>query len=139
MRLPSGVHLVTIAAVAVVVAGPCVVRAGITPQAAAIVDRYVAATGGASALAAETALHTRGRIETAKLAGTVESWTQVPDRIVTRLHLGTLRMRMGYDGHVGWRTDLSSKRVRILEGKELAQLASDAYFENGMWARPGQG
>jgi hypothetical protein len=103
------------------------------------VDHYVAATGGAAALAAEQALHTRGHMEAAKLKGTVEQWTQVPDRIATRLDLGTLRLRMGYDGHVGWSTDMTSKRVRVLEGKELEEIASDAYFENEMWARPDQG
>ncbi|TMQ73650.1 MAG: PDZ domain-containing protein [Candidatus Eisenbacteria bacterium] len=139
MRLPPAGHAVTLVALVLVAVGIGDGRASLTPQAQAIVDHYVAATGGAAALAAEPALHTRGRIQAAKLSGTVEQWTQIPDRLATRLDLGTLRLRMGYDGHVAWRTDLSSRRVQILEGKDLEAMASDAYFENEMWARPDQG
>ena len=78
-------------------------------------------------------------METMQLHGTCEQWIQAPDKIATRFHLGTLKLRTGYDGHVGWETDLASKRVRILEGKELEQLQSEAWFENEMWARENQG
>jgi len=118
---------------------PAAALASITNQARPIVDHYVAATGGRSALDAERSLHTRGRIEANKLQGTVEQWSQAPDQLVMRVSLGTLRVRMGYDGRSGWRTDLSSKRVRRLEGRELEKIASDAYFENEMWAREDQG
>jgi hypothetical protein len=114
-------------------------RASITPQARPIVDHYVRATGGVAALEAERTVHVMGRIEAIKLNGTLEQWSEVPDKLASRVRLGSLRVRMGYDGKVGWRTDLSSKRVRLLEGKELEKLASDAYFENEMWAREDQG
>ena len=114
-------------------------RASLAPDARAVVDRYVEATGGRAALDAERATHARGRIETIKLKGSIEQWTQVPDRLVTRIQLGSLRMRSGTDGRTAWTTDLNSKRVRVLEGPELEKFQSDAWFENEMWAREGQG
>ena len=118
---------------------PPIACAGITPQAQVIVDRYVEATGGQKALEAERGVHAKGRVEAGRLKGTFEQWTQVPDRLVMRLSLGPLKVRAGTDGPIGWETDLSSKRVRLLDAKELEKIQSDAYFENEMWARPSQG
>jgi hypothetical protein len=114
-------------------------RAWISPEAQLIVDRYVQATGGAAALAADTTLHIKGRVSAMDQKGSFEQWAALPDRIVTRVSLGTVRMRTGFDGTSGWRTDLASKKVTILDGKELEQTRSDAYFATEMWARPGQG
>ncbi|MBI1795533.1 MAG: aspartyl protease family protein [Candidatus Eisenbacteria bacterium] len=114
-------------------------RAAISPQAQAVVDRYVEATGGRAALDGETRTYARGRMETMDLKGSYEQWTEAPNRLASRIHLGSLRIRTGYDGRTGWETDLASKRVRILEGKELEQIESEAWFANEMWARDGQG
>ena len=114
-------------------------HATITPQAQAIVNRYVKASGGDSALRAATAVRVKGRLHAINLDGRFEQWSEVPDRIALRIHLGPLKLRSGYDGHEGWETDLNSRRVRKLEGRELEKLQSDAYFENEMWAREGQG
>ena len=70
------------------------------------------------------------------LKGSFEQWAALPDRIVTRVSLGTVRMRTGFDGTTGWRTDLASKKVTILDGKELEQTRSDAYFATEMWPAP---
>jgi hypothetical protein len=114
-------------------------HAAITPQARAIVDRYVKASGGDSALQASTAVRVKGHLDAMRLEGDFEQWSQVPDKVSVRIHIGPLKLRTGYDGHSGWETDLNSQRVRALEGKELEKLQGDAYFENEMWAREGQG
>lgn len=121
------------------VAWPAVTHASITPSAQSVVDRYVAATGGAAALAADTSRHVRGRLNTLELRGTFESWSHAPDRFRTRTSLGTLRIVQGLDGDLGWQTDLESRHVTTLDGPELEHLKGEAYFDNEMWARPGQG
>ena len=105
-------------------------RATITPRAQELVDRYVAATGGADALAQQRAFHLKGHVTTMALKGTFERWAQAPDRVRIRFALGTLRFVEGFDGVAGWRTDLGSKQVTLLDGKELERLRSEAYFAN---------
>jgi hypothetical protein len=114
-------------------------HAAITEAARPIVERYVEATGGRAALEAERRTHARGRIASAKLNGTVEQWTEVPDKLALTIRLGTLRLRTGTDGVTAWETDLASKSVRILDGPERDRIQCDAWFENEMWAREGQG
>jgi PDZ domain-containing protein/gag-polyprotein putative aspartyl protease len=114
-------------------------RASITPRAQKVVDRYVEVTGGAEALAKQGRVHVKGRLQAIELKGSFEQWNEPPDRILTWTRLGPVKTRTGYDGHVGWVTDLDSKRVRLLQGAELEPLEAQAYFENEMWARPGQG
>jgi aspartyl protease/PDZ domain-containing protein len=108
-------------------------------RARGVIERYVSATGGAAALAAERDVHVRGRLRSMALDGTFEQWSQIPDRLASDLRLGSVHKRTGFDGRVGWETDLASKQVRILDGKELEKLRSDVWFENEMWAREGHG
>ena len=122
---------------ALAIAAPA--RGEITPQARTIVDRYVEVSGGAAALAAQHALRLKGRMNTMEFKGSFEQWCEAPSRYLQRVSLGPLRFREGFDGHVGWRTDLNSKQVTILDGHDLERLRGDAYFENEMWARDDQG
>ncbi len=116
-----------------------VAEADVTPDAKAIVARYIEASGGAAAFEAEQSLHLKGRINTMKFKGSFESWSEPPNRYLRRMSLGPLRIREGFDGTTAWRTDLSSKQVTILDGHDLESARSDAYFENEMWAREDQG
>jgi len=118
---------------------PRITLAELAPAARTVVDRYVEATGGASALAAQQALRSKGRINTMEFHGTFEEWCAVPDKYALRMTLGPLRIREGYDGVTGWRTDLNSKKVTMLDGHDLERIQGDAYFENEMWARDDQG
>ena len=118
---------------------PCSGLAEIGARAQGVVDRYVEATGGRAALEAERRTHSVGRIESIQLTGTIEQWTQVPDKLVVRVRLGSLRLSTGTDGTTAWETDLAAKHVRQLEGHELEHARADAWFENEMWARAGQG
>jgi hypothetical protein len=101
----------------------------------AVVERYVAETGGRAALEADTLVHARGRITDAALGGTFEEWRRGTDHVLRNERLGMLRTRMGYDGTRGWTTDFTSRKVGPLEGKDLEALRAEAWFASEQWAR----
>jgi hypothetical protein len=101
----------------------------------AVVERYVAASGGRAALEADTLLHTRGRITDAALGGTFEEWRRGTDHALRNERLGMLRRRIGFDGTRGWTTDYTSRKVGPLEGKDLDALRADVWFASEEWAR----
>lgn len=114
---------------------PCSASALPTNAARAIVERYVVATGGRTALVADTVLHARGRVDDAGVQGTYESW-QVGSRHLLQVQkLGLLRTKTGFDGERAWRTDFTSRKVGPLEGKDLEALRADAWFAIEEWAR----
>jgi hypothetical protein len=141
MRRPSRLPWIAgaLAACLAIVGRPCPLEAAIDARGQAVVDRYVEATGGRAALEAERTTHSFGRIETIQLKGTIEQWTQVPDKLVVRISLGSLRFITGTDGRTAWETDPAAKQVRMLEGRELEHARAEAWFENEMWARAEQG
>src|SRR5262245_45942021 len=53
-------------------------HATITPDAAKVVDRYVAAIGGRAAVAAQQSLHIKTTITAFGFKGSIESWVQRP-------------------------------------------------------------
>jgi hypothetical protein len=114
-------------------------HATITPAARRVVDAYLEATGGLASFEAERTLHAKGTIVARGLTGTFETWSQAPGRTLTAIRLGAIRTDTGCDGSIAWRTDLSARRVEILEGEELGAAVADAYFQNELWARPDQG
>ena len=118
---------------------PAAARAEILQDAAPVVERYVAATGGRDALAAERTLHVKGRIESIGLAGRWEMWTMAPDRWMRRFTMGSLRFREGFDGTVAWRTDLSDKAVHLLSGAETTRAREEGWFLCDQWALDDQG
>src|SRR5206468_3791460 len=115
------------AGIALTFATPFAAIASITPAAQEVVDRYVEATGGRAALDREHSFHSRGTVWGAGLRGSIETWARVPNQVIIALSLGTLRIQTGCDGSTGWRTDLASRKVTVLDGKELEGIAADAY------------
>ncbi len=113
-------------------------RAEITPDAQAVIDRYVKATGGASALAAEQATHLHYTLTAFGLTGRVEAWTRVPDHAASATTIGPFALREGDDGRVAWRIDQNG-RYAELDGQDLVSTRAGTWHENEMWARPGQG
>ncbi len=99
-----------------------------------IIDRYLDATGGRAAFEANLAVRARGRIKSSGMTGTFDQRTMRPDRYVGTLKLGSLKLRTGYDGETAWETDLASRKVTILDGKELEFVRSQVWFDNEMWA-----
>ena len=114
-------------------------RAELLPGAAEIVDRYVAATGGAEALAGDHVVRLEGHVESVGLSGTWELIYASPDRWVRRFRLGPLHFREGFDGRVAWQTDLSEKAVTVLSASRAAHDRDEGWFLTEQWARPDQG
>src|SRR5215470_19248111 len=128
MRSRSHLPLAAAGLIALLCAATGTASAAIDARSVAIVERYVEVTGGRAALDAERGTHSFGRIESLQLSGTIEQWTQVPDRLVVRIRLGSLRLLTGTDGQTGWETDLAARHVRTLEGRELERIRADAWF-----------
>jgi len=118
---------------------PGTTHAAITSEAQPIVARWIEATGGRAAFLADTALHVKGREVAEGMHGTFEYWSQGPDRILQVEDTGTLRMRAGFDGTAGWRTDLAARGVVPLQDKDLEALRAEAWFLSEQWANDDQG
>ncbi|HUK64081.1 MAG TPA: PDZ domain-containing protein, partial [Dongiaceae bacterium] len=119
-----------------VVASPA--HATISADAQPVVDRYLHATGGAAALSAERSTHARFTLSAFGLAGKVESWSRLPDCGASVTAIGPFTLREGDDGQVAWRIDQNG-RYAVLGGTDLEQTRAATWYENEMWARPGQG
>lgn len=104
-------------------------------DARAALARYVEVTGGRAAFLGDTSVHVRGRLADASLGGRFESWAAWPARYAQTEQLGTIRTRQGSDGDAAWRTDLTSRKVTVLEGKDREALLGEAWFANEQWAR----
>ncbi len=113
--------------------------AAISPQAKPVVDRWIEASGGRAAFLADTMLHVKGRSVAGGERGTFEFWRHGPAQYMEAETEGTLRVRHGLDGATGWRTDVTSKKVAPLEGKDLEAIQGEAWFASEMWARDDQG
>src|SRR2546428_1450899 len=114
-------------------------NAEIHPRAESVVQRYLDATGGSEARAAERTLRFKGRIQAVGLTGSWEMELAAPDRWVRRMRLGSLRLREGFDGQVAWRTDLADHAVIILSAAEARHARDEGWFLNERWALADQG
>ena len=116
--------------------GPAV--ASITPEAQRVVDRYVAAAGGRAAFDSIRTLRVDAHISALGLTGTTTTWAERPNRRASFTRLGPFEIPEGFDGTTGWRGDPSGQ-VLTLDGKDLENAKSSAWFENVMWLTPNQG
>lgn len=112
--------------------------AEITPAAERVLARHLEAVGGAEAVRAIHTTHLKAKLEAFGLVGSTEVWSQSPDRSMTRTEIGPFKLADGYDGAVAWRTDPTGK-FSILDGKDLEEAKSAAYFENDLWLMADQG
>jgi hypothetical protein len=113
--------------------------AGATPEAARVIERYVAATGGSAAFASEKTLYTSGRLEGFGFVGRIESWSARPDRHYSRTELGPFKFSEGSDGRVSWRTDPTTGRVVRLTDRDSIDSVISTWFSLERWAEPDQG
>src|SRR5262245_28663991 len=67
---------------------PARVAASVTPEAAAVIRRYLEATGGAAAFAAESTSYTHAKISAFGFEGAFSSWSARPARRYSRTELG---------------------------------------------------
>ena len=103
-----------------------VAHAAITPEAARVVGRYLAATGGAAAFAAESTAYTRAKVTGFGFTGTYESWVARPDRQYSRTALGPFELAEGDDGRKAWRTDPTN-----FDPKQMVQDGLSAPLHEG--------
>jgi hypothetical protein len=139
MTLAAPLHrLPLLAALFALLAGAPGARAAITPEAAKVIERYVAVTGGAEAFAAERTIHTVGRLEGFGFTGVIETWTARPDRFYSRTELGPFKAMEGSEGGLSWRTDPTTGRVSRLTDRDSLEAVVAAWFTMERWAEPAQ-
>ncbi len=117
---------------------PSSAKASITPDAQAIVQRYLKAVGGREALLAERAVHIKGTLQAFGLTGSVESWSERPDRSASITQIGPFTIREGSTGELAWQVDQNGKYSRR-DGKDLEDARASAWFENDLWLMDDQG
>ncbi len=81
------------------------------PDPFTILDRHIAAIGGWAAVDAARTSHSRGTlvIEGAGLEGTIENWSQMPDKSRQELDLKVIKQVSGDNGQAAWRIDQNGK------------------------------
>lgn len=126
-------------AIAVALAAAPAARAEITPEAAKVVARYLEATGGAAAAAAEQTTYTRATVQAFGFTGAIETWSARPDRHFSRTELGPFRLSEGSEGGTSWRTDPTTGRVVQLADRDLLEARVATWFELERWSEPGGG
>ncbi len=113
--------------------------ATITPEAEAVLQRYVQVSGGEAAFAAESTGYSHARIQAFGFEGSFSAWTARPLRRYALTELGPFKLREGVDGATAWRTDPTTGVVRPLADHDLDQALVGAWFELERWAEPGGG
>src|SRR5262249_43251861 len=108
-------------------------------DAAGVVRRYLEATGGAAAFAAESTSYTHAKLSAFGVEGPVSSWSARPARRYSRTELGPFKLSEGVNGTTAWRTDPTTGVVRPLADHDLDQALASAWFETERWAEPGSG
>jgi hypothetical protein len=114
-------------------------RAGATPEALRVIQRYVEVTGGAAALASERTLHTVSTVEGFGFTGRLETWLERPGREYGRTELGPFAFAEGNDGVQPWRTDPTTGRTTRLTDRDSLEAVVSTWFALERWAEPGQG
>src|SRR5262249_32439550 len=120
--------------------GPALVSPAARPSdAAGVVRRYLEATGGAAAFAAESTSYTHAKLSAFGFEGAFSSWSARPARRYSLTELGPFKLSEGVDGITAWRTDPTTGVIRPLADHDLDQALESAWFENERWAEPGAG
>lgn len=104
----------------------------VTPEAKAIIDRHIAAIGGAKALEGVTSLRASGTLAMPAqgITGTVEISAARPNKTLLRAEItGIGKLESVFDGERGWTID-PVMGPSLLTGKQLDQAKFDAIFEN---------
>jgi hypothetical protein len=117
---------------------PMLAHATISPEAQAVIDRYVTVVGGRSVVNGERASHAKNTVSAFGFTGTIESWSQHPDHVASVTALGPFTLKDGFDGTTAWRIDQNGKLTQR-DGKDLENEKGQAWFENDRWLEPDQG
>lgn len=95
------------------------------PGAEAIVERYVAAVGGADALAKITSRVEKGNLSFGDRSFPVEVYAKAPDKRLSIVHTPRGESITAYDGRAGWRAG-SGRPPRAMSSPETEAAAVDA-------------
>ncbi|HET7226186.1 MAG TPA: aspartyl protease family protein [Candidatus Eisenbacteria bacterium] len=120
-------------ALALIATLPPAAHAAADAGARAVIDRYAQAAGPAA-----HTVRTKGTLHAFGLTGTVESFSQSPDKAASVTALGPFTLREGVDGAHGWKTDPGGKLL-ALDGKDLDEARANAWFDNEAWRLPDEG
>ncbi len=104
------------------------------PPARAVVDRYIEATGGRSALAKHSSRRAIGKISMPAqgVEGELEILAARPDLMRLRMTLpGVGDIQSGYDGRVAWTVNPLTGPM-LQQGKSLEQMKLDADFDSAL-------
>ncbi len=108
--------------------------ATVLPSAQGIINKFIDAVGGRSAILRHNSSRAKGTYEVAgkgKANGTIELLSAAPNKLLVRITFrGGAEIRRGFDGQVGWEL-IPGAAPRLLKGKELDQMreGSDFYWE----------
>jgi hypothetical protein len=89
-----------------------------------VIERHIAAIGGADLLQKYTTQSTRGTIHVQGLEGTIETYQKAPDKSYQKVDLKVVVQESGCDGERAWRRDQGG--LRELEGGERDQAREGA-------------
>jgi hypothetical protein len=106
------------------------------PSVDALLEKYIAASGGREALRRHRSRVLRGTfaVPIAGLEGPIAVYTRRPDRVLVEIDLAGFGMiRQGYDGTTAWEDGPQGFRIR--EGDELAEVRRDALFDRDLRLR----
>lgn len=99
------------------------------PSADQLLDKYLAAIGGAEALQKITSRVEKGTLLLGAKPVPVDVYAKAPDKRVSTMHLPGSDSVTGYDGHSGWQSINSHPpRVRLATAAESAAARIDADF-----------
>lgn len=103
----------------------------------ALLQKHLAALGGASALEAIKNTKIISDVETGGIHGVITTIYSAPDKEYEEDKLGILDSLQGYDGKVAWERD-SNGNVRDLAGEELKDLRVQLFFDTNSYVLPGR-
>src|SRR5882672_8807679 len=113
-------------------------HATITPEAKAVVDRYLDASGGRAAWERTRNMRLTASISVFGLKGRIETWRKAPDMRASEVAIGPFQLKDWGTGDKAWRTDPSGKLL-ALDGKDLEQAITSGWFDNERWLDADQG
>ena len=105
------------------------------PTSREIVERHLAAIGGAAAYKAVQSMHAKGTLSmTAQgIAGDIEVFSARPNKQLLRTNIpGLGRIETGFDGKIGWSIDPATGAT-LLAGRQLAEMVDDAWFDSPLY------
>ena len=103
----------------------------------ALMQRHLAALGGAAAITALKNTKVVSSVQTGGIQGTITTIYAAPDREYEEDKLGILDITQGYDGKAAWQRDTNGN-VRPLAGEELKDLRVQLFFDTNSYVLPGR-